>query len=316
MFSIGKLCFFQVCQVNGQRVSRPHNDGQHSWQCRAAIASNMDGSSSGGDANNRTFMEDFVEEGTADKDLDCDGPVTHDGKDSSELIRNFCKELKTIVEQDVTSGTGVESVHVINSFDSVKLCEATSLSSVGRIPALCDFDEISKHVFKSGECWSSRDLLFSVASQIGRLQGWTCVKSSRELHCSRCGENKRNLKRKFRQGPLRVGCTWRIRVNPFFKERDGTNNKPCWDKPIRITKVCSTHGGGCTPGKTNLVATRNRGGHYQVQLPGDVLFSLCVAREQGKRLSYAQIKNAITPAWPKAKRFTKYEAYYLRLKVH
>ena len=148
----------------------------------------MDGCSSVLDADNSSFMEHFVEDGTADKELDCDGTLIDDGKDSSKLISDFCKELKTSVEQDVPSGNGVKSVHVITSFDSAKLCEATSLSSVGRIPALCDFDEISKHVFQVGECWASRDLLFSVASQIGRLQGWTCVKSCRDLVCSRYGK--------------------------------------------------------------------------------------------------------------------------------
>ena len=112
----------------------------------------MDGCSSVLDADNSSFMEHFVEEGTADKELDCDGTRINTGKDSSELISDFCKELKTNVEQDVPSGSGVKSVHVVTSFDTAKLCEATSLSSDGRIPALCDFNEIMKHVFQVGEC--------------------------------------------------------------------------------------------------------------------------------------------------------------------
>ena len=142
------------------------------------------------------------------------------------------------------------------------------------------------------------------------------MKNCRLLTYSWHGENKHNLKRTFCQGTLCVDCSWHIRMKPSATETlENSQYKSCWDEPIQITDTCVSHGGGCAPGKSNLVATRNRGGHYQIQLPGEVLFSLCVVREQGKRLSYGQFKNAVMPVWPKAKRFTKNDACYLRLKV-
>ena len=92
-----------------------------------------------------------MEEGTADKDFACHGTQSDPGEESSTSISDFCKELKTEVEGDVPSGCGVKSVQVITSFDTAILCKVTSLSSSGRIPALCGFNAISKHVFRVGE---------------------------------------------------------------------------------------------------------------------------------------------------------------------
>ena len=120
-----------------------------------------------GASDGRTDDSLFVKEGTANKDFEDHGARCHPGDESSTLIQDFCNELKTVVEGDVQAVDGVKSVQVVTAFDTAKLCEVTAQSSSTSIPLLYDFDAIAQHVFAVGDYWSSRDLLFNVASQIG-----------------------------------------------------------------------------------------------------------------------------------------------------
>ncbi|KAL7545888.1 hypothetical protein ACHAWF_014596 [Thalassiosira exigua] len=210
-----------------------------------------------------------------------------------------------------------------------------------KIFQITDIDEeengvqtLTAALFRDGEIWKDRDLLYSVIKIIAGLEGWCAKLSGQCIQCNRYGPPKTN--RDYLSGPLRSGCTWRIALSPLFRfkykpqRKDEKENeekqtqarrgqqwqyKSDWSKPVKIATRVGKHGGDCCPGRMNRVDVMSRSGTYTRDIPENVMFSLCNYYEKSGTLKSSVIKSTVEPVWPRNKVFTAKEAFNIRLKV-
>ncbi|KAL7525422.1 hypothetical protein ACHAWF_002523, partial [Thalassiosira exigua] len=211
-------------------------------------------------------------------------------------IPQFCSSLLT------RGNLSDETSSNIQGFDFAKFDRICNVSSPYFHPDLADFGEISKCLFRQGDNWASRDLLKSVIDKIAGLEGWTVIIKHHTLVCNRRGKDK--SKRSFKSGALKANCPWKIHIKPLHyisyepeKRNSGHHGraknsyKPNWNLGLEITSVHVAHGGDCSPGRENRIATQQRAGNTST------------------------IQDEMTTVWPQGKVFSKHDAFNIRVRV-
>ena len=154
-----------------------------------------------------------------------------------------------------------------------------------------------------------------------KYHGFTIWLDNAYIKCNRQGTDK--TKRAYVNGPLNAGCTFQFKIASLETERympaDSTKQKwrykKRWDRPIKIIDGCCTHGSACQPSKQNRVNTSQQAQKYMNNMPKSAIFTLCNYMENLGRLDSNLITNVMKPVWPRAKEFSKYDVFNVRVKV-
>ncbi|KAL7544230.1 hypothetical protein ACHAWF_016691 [Thalassiosira exigua] len=235
-------------------------------------------------------------------------------------ISEFCSSLL------IRANSSDDSSSTIQGFDFAKFDRICNVSSPSFHPNLADFEEISKCLFRQGDNWASRDLLKTVVDKIAGLEGWTGIIKHHTLVCNRRGKD--TSKRSFKSGALKANCPWKIHFkplhyisyepekrNPGHHGRSKNAYKPNWNLGLEITSVHVAHGGDCSPGRENRIATQQRAGKYVTTIPQHAIYSLCHLLEKTGRLSTSTIQDEMTTVWPQGKVFSKHDSFNIRIRV-
>lgn len=249
-------------------------------------------------------------------------PASADDKFRSPAA--FISSLKSF---EVISNIGKKklTLNVIVAFDTDLFIATCSPASPTYKPHLCNnYDELSGLIFKEGEVWKDRKMVDDVITLVAKRQGWTPKKDKKTIKCNRSGESK--TVRNFTQGKLQSGCTWLVKLTPLVSNSvvlvgktsglPKTQYNPLWDEPVAIAEgTCTTHGGLCTPGHQNKVATSQRSGEYVRKTPINSIFNLCNLYEQTGKLQPTIIKAILKPVLPKHKLITKNDVFDWRARI-
>ena len=181
---------------------------------------------------------------------------TQPTSDQASYIATFAAKLKTI-ENDI-----------IVDFD-VALLKSTCMKISPTYDSSVDIALLASELFKCGETWVNRDLLLTSVRAYGESYGFEVKTDSVYIQCLAFG--KKEYKKNYSAGPLKVGCTWRLLLKPSANIRmEGTKKswyKPNWDCAVTIKDgSCCEHGGLCEPDRTNLVIARQRTGKYTANI--------------------------------------------------
>ena len=233
----------------------------------------------------------------------------------------FARGLKTYETRSFVGSDGTtSSARMVVGFDEEKFKATCLRSSPDYNSLLCNFDAIAKELVKVGEIWENRDLLDGAMKRLATLHGWTQRKEKKSIKCNRYGET--DTSRNYVGGELKVGCTFKVDLAALIKQRYKAKEestkwvyRDIWSGPVEIKKANCNHGGACTPGKQNLIATSQRAGKYIDGMPTSILYSLCNFAEKDGKLSSSLIKKVIGPIWPKNKVISKSNVFYIRVKV-
>ncbi|KAL7552459.1 hypothetical protein ACHAWF_016605 [Thalassiosira exigua] len=251
-----------------------------------------------------------------------------------QALSQFAEKLKIVQSMNIDDNDdGVESP-VVMAFNHELLLLKCKSDSPQYAPDLSNFTELAAALFREGEIWKDRDLLYSVTKAIAGLEGWCVRLNGQSIQCNRYGVP--NTKRDYHSGPLRSGCTWRISLSPLsrlkYKPQQKVDKenleqqaqskrgqqwqyKSDWSRPVKIATVVGKHGGDCCPGRMNRVDVMSRSGTYTRDMPEQVMFSLCNYYEKSGTLKSSVIKSTVEPVWPRNKVMTSQEAFNIRLKV-
>ena len=232
---------------------------------------------------------------------------TSDQYDQASHIAAFAAKLKTIENG------------VIVDFD-VALLRSTCMKISPSYDSSIDIALLASELFKCGETWVNRDLLLTSVRAYGESYGFEVKADSVYIQCLAFG--KKEYKKNYSAGPLRVGCTWRLLLKPSVnikmegKSKKKPRYKPNWDCAVTIKDgSCCEHGGLCEPNRTNLVVARQRTGKYTANINTQVLFNLCNMYENYGRLTSGVIKNVCSPMFPITHPMTKNDVFNIRIKI-
>ena len=152
----------------------------------------------------------------------------------------------------------------------VEKCSRTVIEEDGLERHNPEFDErlemdlMATELFKQGEVWISRDILYHALSSFGAVFGFKVVKTRNMLCCKRYGSDNGN--RNWSQGPWKVECPFSLSLKALHTERRLTENpkdpeknlapkcRPIWEREVLIKEANVVHGGGCKPGMERAVA--------------------------------------------------------------
>ena len=171
---------------------------------------------------------------------------TSDQSDQASHIATFAAKLKTIENG------------VIVDFD-IALLKSTCMKISPSYDSSVDIALLASELFKCGETWVNRDLLLTSVRAYGETYGFEVKTDSVYIQCLAFG--KKEYKKNYSAGPLKVGCTWRLFLKPSVnikmegKSKKKPRYKPDWDCAVTIKDgSCCEHGGLCEPGALPILS--------------------------------------------------------------
>jgi hypothetical protein len=274
---------------------------------------------------NVSNVEDTSDEDTSMGSLhNKNAPVSNHGADTRMSRTHAAEFVETLKETDVRTfghGTLKQTGLLVVGLDSSRFIQYCDKASPDYNPNYCNYNEISRHLFQADEVWISRELLLKAMDLVAKYHGFTIRLDKEYIKCYRQGTDK--TKRAYVNGPLNAGCTFQFKLVSLETERympaDSTKKKwrykKRWDRPIKIIDGCCTHGSACQPSKQNRVNTSQQARKYMNNMPKSAIFTLCNYMENLGRLESNLITNVMKPVWPRAKEFSKYDVFNIRVKV-
>ncbi len=273
-----------------------------------------------------TAVDDLFVEQTSlnDTSRECQSVQAHTTSVFTYSPTDVAEFVETLKETDIRTfgnGTLKQTGVLVVEFDSSRFIQYCDKASPDYNPDYCDYEEISRHLFQSDEVWISRELLIKAMDLLAKYHGFTIRLDKEYIKCNRQGTDK--TKRAYVNGPLHAGCTFQFKIASLETERYMPADSPKlkwrykkrWDRPIKIIDGCCTHGSACQPGKQNRVNTSQRARKYMNNMPKSAIYTLCNYMENLGRLDSNLITNIMKPIWPRAKEFSKYDVFNVRVKV-
>ena len=185
---------------------------------------------------------------------------------------------------------------------------------------------IATDIFKEGQIWKDRDLLYSTVKVFAGLTGWKpCIKSKFYIRCS-CYKKPDDNERNYASSTIRRSCQWSIKIkstrNKHVMIKSGTTKgklKSCPNvdsgTPIIISIAKCVHTGTCNPSTQQQILQRKRGGSYISNIGDYSMFILCGMYQKTGYVTNGVVKDVLQLQFPSNKNVTKYDVYNMKKKI-
>jgi hypothetical protein len=257
--------------------------------------------------------------------------ITENMENNADTLKSisFAKSLKTygcISYKERVDQTQQKTVKdVVVQFNVMSYLDKCSSGSP-HYDASFNLDIIAAEVFKSGEVWANRELVKDALTAQSNCQGFTIKVEKDWIGCNRVGApDKNHGRRDYMTGTLKANCTLRMCMKALSKHREKKENQKKfyytndWTGPVMFSddpnKMCTTHGGDCTPSVENKIATAQRAGSFIKSIPDQALYNLCNMLDHNGFLKPSTIRDVMGPVWPSRKVMTKHDLFNINVKV-
>jgi len=201
--------------------------------------------------------------------------------------------------------------------DTIIGCHSESLKSIKN----------SDEIFKEGQIWKDRNLLYSTVKIHAALTGWKpTLKNKCYIRCSCYNKPDTDERKYVNSATIKRGCEWCIKIkstqNTHMKVLSGKNEgklksypKVEDGVPVIISKTSCNHTGLCEPSQQQQILQRKRGGAYISNIGDHSLFTLCSKHQESGYVTNEFVKEILQMQFPKNKNVTKYDVYNMKRKL-